>query len=224
MSRPRFARSFARTRTLATSMLTGVLVLLPLLAVAAEDGDAAHGAAAGGHAAGEAHHPPSASGLIFPAINFAIYSFVLWKYAWPAVRTYLADRRENTVTALEAAKSVKDEAQALKAEYDAKLRTLEADAQQARAEVLATAELEAKNLVEQAKKSADRIRNDARLVADEEVARARRELREESAALVARIAGEIVSKQVGPADQARFVTEFVSQARSDAGRTPGGSR
>ena len=41
---------------------------------------------------------------------------------------------------------------------------------------------------------------------------------------LAKLAGEIVSKQVGPADQARFVTEFVSQARSGAGRTTGGSR
>lgn len=129
------------------------------------------------------------------------------------------------MSALEAAKAVKEEAEALKAEYDAKLRNLEEDAKKARAEVLATAEHEARALVEQAKKSAERMRNDARLVADEEVARARRQLREESAALVAKLAGEIVSKQVGPADQARFVTEFVSQARTDTGRsTTGGAR
>ena len=209
----------ARARGIAATALATALLLLPLLAAANEEGEAAHGAAGG-----EAHHAPSPSGLIYPFINFALYSFILWKYAWPAVRDYLSDRRANTVTALEAAKNVKAEAEALRKEYDAKLRTLEADAQRARAEVLATAELEAKNLVEQAKKSAERIRNDARLVADEEVARARRELREEGAALVAKLAGEIVSKQVGPADQARFVTEFVTRARSDAGRTTGGSR
>ena len=219
IDRPFVTRLAGRVRGLWLAASTTALALLPILALANEEGEAAHGGAAG-----EAHHAPSPFGLIYPFINFAIYSFILWKYAWPAVRDYLADRRANTVSALEAAKSVKAEAEALKSEYDAKLRTLEADAQRARAEVLATAELEAKNLVEQAKKSAERIRNDAKLVADEEVARAKRELREEGASLVARIAGEIVAKQVGPADQARFVTEFVSQARTDAGRPAGGSR
>lgn len=202
-------------------MVGAGIAILPAIVLANEE-ESAHGGGAA-HGAGE-HHGPSPWGLVYPIINFALYSFILWKYAWPAVRDYLADRRANTVAALEAAKAVKAEAEALKSEFDAKLRHLEEDAKRARAEVLATAELEAKNLVDQARKSAERIRNDARLVADEEVARARRELREESATLVARLAGEIVSKQVGPADQTRFVTEFVSQARSDAGRTTGGSR
>lgn len=202
-----------RVRSSASLLLGAALVLLPALVLAAGDGGT-HGGD-GGHAE---HHAPSPSGLIYPFINFAIYSFVLWKYAWPAVRGYLSDRRENTLTALEAAKAVKAEAEALKAEYDEKLRNLEEEARKARADVLATAELEARNLVEQAKRSAERIRNDARLVADEEVARAKRSLREESAALVAQLAGEMVSKQVGPADQARFVTEFVSQARAGGSR------
>ncbi|MFM7734970.1 MAG: ATP synthase F0 subunit B [Alphaproteobacteria bacterium] len=223
MSRvPSLAPIRDRLRAATTTLIGVALLLLPIVALAAEDGEVASGAP-GGHAGAADHHEPSPSGLVFPIVNFAIYAFILWKYAWPAVRSYLYDRRENTVTALAAAKEVKAEAEALKAEYDAKLRNLEEEAKKARAEVLETAELEAKNMVEQAKKSAERIRNDARLVADEEVARARRELREESAALVAKLAGEIVSRQVGPADQARFVTEFVSQARADAGRA-GGSR
>jgi F-type H+-transporting ATPase subunit b len=189
------------------------LILLPVIALAAE-GEAGHAAE---------HHAPSPWGLIYPFINFAIYSFVLWRYAWPAVRDYLSDRRANTLSALEAAKSVRAEAEALKAEYDAKLRNLEVEAARAREEVLATAQVDARNILDQAQKSADRIRKDSRLVADEEVARARRTLQEETAALVARLAGELVTKQIGPNDQARFVKDFVTQTRS-AAIAPGGSR
>ncbi len=205
--------SMRRLRDRLSAVAAVGLILLPVIALAAE-GEAGHAAE---------HHAPSPWGLIYPFINFAIYSFVLWRYAWPAVRDYLSDRRANTLSALEAAKSVRAEAEALKAEYDAKLRNLEAEAARAREEVLATAQVEARNILEQAQKSADRIRKDSRLVADEEVARARRTLQEESAALVARLAGELVTKQIGPNDQARFVKDFVTQTRS-AAIAPEGSR
>ena len=156
--------SMRRVRDRLSAVAAVGLILLPVIAQAAE-GEAGHAAE---------HHAPSPWGLIYPFINFAIYSFVLWRYAWPAVRDYLSDRRANTLSALEAAKSVRAEAEALKAEYDAKLRNLEVEAARAREEVLATAQVEARNILEQAQKSADRIRKDSRLVADEEVARARR--------------------------------------------------
>ena len=205
--------SMRRVRDRLSAVAAVGLILLPVIAQAAE-GEAGHAAE---------HHAPSPWGLIYPFINFAIYSFVLWRYAWPAVRDYLSDRRANTLSALEAAKSVRAEAEALKAEYDAKLRNLEVEAARAREEVLATAQVEARNILEQAQKSAARIRKESRLVADEEVARARRTLQEESAALVARLAGELVTKQIGPNDQARFVKDFVTQTRS-AAIAPGGSR
>ncbi|MEY4948645.1 MAG: synthase subunit [Pseudomonadota bacterium] len=205
--------SMRRMRDRLSAVAAVGLILLPVIALAAE-GEAGHAAE---------HHAPSPWGLIYPFINFAIYSFVLWRYAWPAVRDYLSDRRANTLSALEAAKSVRAEAEALKAEYDAKLRNLEVEAARAREEVLATAQVDARNILDQAQKSADRIRKDSRLVADEEVARARRTLQEETAALVARLAGELVTKQIGPNDQARFVKDFVTQTRS-AAIAPGGSR
>ena len=120
--------SMRRVRDRLSAVAAVGLILLPVIAQAAE-GEAGHAAE---------HHAPSPWGLIYPFINFAIYSFVLWRYAWPAVRDYLSDRRANTLSALEAAKSVRAEAEALKAEYDAKLRNLEGEAARAREEVLAT--------------------------------------------------------------------------------------
>lgn len=204
-TRPRIA-TVDRTRRAAALIAASAAPLLgPMLALAAEE--------AGGH--GE-HHAPNPAGLVFPFINFGIYAFLMYRFAWPAIRTWLADRRSNVVTALESARTAREEAEALKAEYETKLRNLEADAARAREEVLANARLEAKNLVDQARQSAERIRNDARLVADHEVSRAKRELQEESAALVARLAAEIVSRQLTDADQSRFVAEFVADAKSGA--------
>lgn len=78
-------RFVGRLRGLASAALAAALVLLPILALANEEGEAAHGSAAGG----AEHHAPSPWGLVYPVINFALYSFILWKYAWPAARDYL---------------------------------------------------------------------------------------------------------------------------------------
>lgn len=190
-----------RATTALARLLGGALTGLPAIARAAEEA---------GHAE---HHAPSPAGLVFPFINFSIYAFLMYKFAWPAIRTWLADRREGVVAALAAARQARADAEALKAAYEGRMRTLEADAARAREEVLATARLEAKNLLDQARQSAERIRNDAKLVADQEVARARRELQEEAAALVARLAGDLVSRQLDDADQSRFVADFVAQAK-----------
>jgi len=166
--------------------------------------------------AGAEHHAPSVGLLVLNFVNFGIYAFILYRFAWPPTVKYLKGRRSAVVAALEAARRARAEAEAMKAEYEAKLRTLEADAERARAEVLAIAEIEAKNLLEEARRSAERIANDARLVAEQEVTRARHVLQEEAAALVARIAGDLIAKQLTTQDQARFVADFVAQARETA--------
>jgi F-type H+-transporting ATPase subunit b len=201
---PRAARSRLDLRGVGRVALALLPVLVASVAFASEEG-------------GEPHER-STQLLVLAFINFGIYAYILYRFAWPAIVKYLGERRAAVVAALEAAAKASAEAEALKAEFEAKMRTLEADAAKARAEVLAIAELEAKEIVEQAKRSAERIRRDARLVADQEVARARRLLQEESAELVARAAGEIVRKNLTNDDQARLVAEFVADTGAEARR------
>lgn len=165
---------------------------------------------------GGEHHAPSVTLLLLNFANFAIYAFLLYRFAWPPARNYLQSRRAEIVSALEAARKAREDAEAIKAQYEERLRSLEADAARTRAEVLAIAEVEARNLLDRATHAAERVRNDARLVAEQEVMRARRLLQEEAAALVAKAAGETISKHLTAQDQSRFIADFVSQLRNEA--------
>jgi F-type H+-transporting ATPase subunit b len=201
--RPRLAVRLASARaSLAAAPIAAGVLLAAGAALAAE--------------AGGEHHPPSVGLLLLNFVNFAIYAYIIYRFAWPPISKYLTGRRAAVVAELEAAQQARREAEAMKAEYEAKLRNLEADAERARAEVLAIAEVEARNLLEEARRSAERVRNDARLVAEQEVTRARRILQEEAAALVARVAGDLVAKQLTTQDQGRFVADFVAQAGETA--------
>lgn len=165
---------------------------------------------------GEGGHGPSWTLTILGFVNFAIYAYVMYRFAWPPIVKYLKERRASVVEALEAAARAHAEAEALKAEFEEKLKNVEADAARARDELMEIARGEADHLLEEAKRSADRIRRDAQLVADQEVARARRELQEEAAQLIATIAGELVSRQLTADDQTRFVQSFLDETKSAA--------
>lgn len=191
-----------RCRFLTPALLAGLAAIVPAgLAFAAEGGAGAH-------------HEPTWTLTLLGFVNFAIYAFVMYRFAWPAVVKYLKERRAGVVSALEAAARAHAEAEALKAEFEAKLKTVEADAARARDELLEIARNEADNMLAEAKRSADRIRRDAQLVADQEVARARRTLQEDAAQLIAKIAGDLVAQKLTSADQTRFVESFIAETRA----------
>jgi F-type H+-transporting ATPase subunit b len=164
--------------------------------------------------ASEGHREPTWTLTLLGFVNFAIYAFIMYRFAWPAVVKYLKERRATVVSALEAAARAHAEAEALKAEFEAKLKNVEADAARARDELLEIARNEADKMLAEANRSADRIRRDAQLVADQEVARARRTLQEDAAQLIAKIAGELVSQKLTTEDQTRFVQSFIAETRA----------
>ncbi len=164
-------------------------------------------------AGGGGGHEPSWSLTLWGFANFAIYCFIMKRFAWPLIKDYLQARHDNVVEALDAAARAKQEAELLKAEFEMRMKSLEDEAATARAEILELAETEAKKIVAQAEKTGDHIRKDAQLVADQEVSRARRALQQESAELITQIAADLVTAQMKPEDQERFVKDFLSETR-----------
>ena len=165
-------------------------------------------------ASSEGHHEPSWSLTLLGFANLAIFLWVLRRFAWPLIQSYLQDRREAVVKELEAARQAKAAADELRAEFEARMQTLESEAERTRQELLSIARLEADRLLEQAQRAADRIRKDARLIADQEVAQARRLLQEETAELIADRATALLAREITPQDQQRLVQEFVTETRT----------
>ncbi|HEY8516657.1 MAG TPA: ATP synthase F0 subunit B [Candidatus Binatia bacterium] len=201
----------ARRRFLSL-IATALVVATPALSFAASGEEGGHG--------------PSWTMTILAMVNFSIYAYIIYRFAWPPIAKYLKERRANVVATLEAAAQAHAEAEKLRAEFESKLRNVEAEAARARDELMEIARREAEHVVENAKRTAERIRTDARLVADQEIARARRMLQEEAAELITRIAAELVSKQLTPDDQMRFVKDFIAETQAasrNGGRVEVGS-
>jgi F-type H+-transporting ATPase subunit b len=123
-----------------------------------------------------AHHP-SIADLFFPAINFAIFAFVLVRYLAGPIREYFRERTERLREGLEAGKRAQRKAQELQAQLDRDIRALPEIQQRLKADLLATAEEARNTLLTQGRQAADRIRADAQLVAEQETVAAQRAVR-----------------------------------------------
>lgn len=169
---------------------------------------AAH-AVEGGH--GEAHGGDGAAWLTlaFSAVNFAIFAFLIQRYAWPAVREFLANRHDEVATAMAAAETARREADAIRREYAEKEAGLEETRRHMLEEIRLTAAADCERLMNEAQAAAERLRADAERQAEHDLARARRELRAEAARLAAELAEKEVRAKLTDADRSRLLKEFV---------------
>ena len=159
-----------------------------------------------------AEHIPAISELIYPAINFILFAALLRRALSGPIREYFRERSERLREELAAGDRARRDAEALRAQLARELADLPATRERLKADLIATAERERDQLLTMAKQSAERIRNDARLLADQEVAAARRMLRDEVVEGAVAKASDLVRASTQEGDQKRYVDEFVRGA------------
>ena len=152
--------------------------------------------------------------LGFFAINFLIFAFVIRRFTRDLIRRKLKERHETVVHALEEAKKAKEEADALRQEYDTKLANLAVEEEQLRSQAVEAAERERQRLMEEAQQMAERAKAEAQLIAQREVEEARRLLRREVATQAVAIATELIQKNVTRGDNRRLVEQLVQEVGS----------
>jgi F-type H+-transporting ATPase subunit b len=159
---------------------------------------------------------PGIGTLLFPVINFALFvGLLVWKLPGP-VRQFFRERTDRIRDGLAAGKRALAEAEDTRATLERDVRELPATIAHLKADVRAAAELERKSLLDVAAHAADRIRGDARLVAEHEVAAARDGLRREVVEEAIRQAIVLIRAAIRPEDQERLVRDFVQSAGTAA--------
>ena len=153
-------------------------------------------------------------------VNFAILvAFFVW-IGKKASRSGQAAKRDRISKAIQEAASLRDEMRAKFEDYDARMKNIDERMNALVADARAEAEMEKKSAVEAANALAKRIREDARLVADQEIARAKRELQEEQIAQAATLAEQMLRANVTADDHKRLSTEFLDKLESKVNGRP----
>ena len=157
---------------------------------------------------------PAKNEIIWGTISFVVLAAVLMKFALPAIQKGMAARTEHIRSDLSAAEKAKADADTLLADYRAQL---------------ADARNESNRMIEEARRSADALRADLQLRAQEEIAELRAraaadveaaklsaiaDLRAEVASLAIGAAETIVQKSLDRETQTQLVENYINQVGS----------
>jgi len=186
-----------RRKSLGRIALSAAVPLFTVAAAfAAEEGGAHHGG--GGIPWGE---------ILKQVINFAILAGVLVYFLRKPLASFLMERSDLLRKAIDDAAKARSEAAEKLSAIEARVARLSGEIAQMNAKMDAEADAEAQHIRETATAEIARIRAQAEFSGEQEVKKAREELRKEASLLSARAAEELVRRTLSPEDQERLVRE-----------------
>lgn len=141
------------------------------------------------------------------AINFAILAGVLVYFLRKPLSSFLAERSELLRKAIDDAAKARAEAAEKLSAFERRTANLADEISRMNAKMDTEAGVEARRLQETAAVEISRIRTQAEFAGEQEVKKAREELRREASLLATRAAEELVRKTLSPDDQERLVRE-----------------
>lgn len=189
-------------------VVTGTQIVL-LVALAAT------GLASGGE--GEAHgggHVGAAQwkDFMWRCIDFAALVLIaVWAIKKADMKKALADRQAGIDKSLREADELKAAAEKKFAEYNQKLAQAHIEAEELQKRIREEGIAEKARIVAEAKTAAERIKDQARIMADQEIIRARTELREEASHLAVQLAAQTLKSAMRTDDQDRLVGEYLTK-------------
>lgn len=165
-------------------------------------------------AAGGEEHVDTRAQLIdfaWRVANFLILLGILYWLMWKKMKSFFAGRREGIKASLEEAEVVKADAEKKFKEYDEKIKKAEEEIQGIAAMIKAQGEEEKKRIIADAGRAAEKMKEDAKARMEQELKKAKNELRLEASELAVQMAEDILKKKVTKEDHEGMVREYLDR-------------
>ena len=160
--------------------------------------------------------------LIWRVVNLALLLAVLFVFARKPIQAFFQDRRDRIQGELQSAAQLHKEAEQRYAKWQRQLVDLDAELERVRATARERAEAERDRILADARAAAERIRSDAHVAVEQELRRAREQLRQEASALSIQLASELLQAQVTDTDRDRLLDEFTAKIEQPSSNGSGG--
>jgi F-type H+-transporting ATPase subunit b len=151
-------------------------------------------------------------------INFTIFVGLIYWLFKDRIKEFFSGRRTDIKLSLEEAMAAKEEAEKKFKEYSAKLDKATEEINEISEMIRAQGLAEKEKIIENAKISAERMKDDAQSRIEQETKKAKSQLRAEAVELSIQMAEEILKKNVKEKDHQNIVEDYLksisSQARS----------
>lgn len=161
--------------------------------------------------------------ILLKGLNLAlVFGLIAW-YGREPMRRFFADRRQVIAQDLGQAAKLLTDAELKYAEWERRMAGLDAELAEIRQQARERAEAERIRILADATASGERIRRDAETSLEQELRRARAELRAEAADLAVRLAGQLVAERMTAADGEKLLEEFVTRLGQQGPGARGGA-
>ena len=151
---------------------------------------------------------------IWTLVIFVIVVLVLGKFAWGPMLSLLQQREQFIHKSLSDAKRDRDEAEARLRDYAAKLQSAQAEAVAIIADARKDAERLREELRQRARSEADTMLKNAERQIELQTSRALQQIRQEAVDLSVAIASKLLQRNITKEDNERLITEALKQIES----------
>ncbi len=167
--------------------------------------------ASGGEGAeGGGHHGVQWMDLVKRTINFAALVFFLWYLLADKIKKYFSERRIEIANLLEEVDKERNDAEQKFVLYEQKFKEVEKDINDITKTLTGEIENEKNKIIEEGKANSQRLIEQAKAAAEQEVINSRQNLRNYVVELAGSMAVAIVSKEMTNNDQERLVEEYIN--------------
>jgi F-type H+-transporting ATPase subunit b len=156
---------------------------------------------------------PMSAPFILMLINFGIFMAILGKYLWPAGKKVAADRHDQIKSALDEAAALRAQAANKLAEYETRIKDVDAEIAQLVAGIRADAEADKQRILAAASAQAAQMKRDAELRIAAEVELARAQLTREVTSAASAATEKLLREQTSVDDQRKLVGNFLEGMR-----------
>jgi len=148
---------------------------------------------------------------LFILLNTLTIYFVAKKFLFKPVMKMIQNRQQEIDDMYAQAQSAQDSAKALEAEYQTKLETAQATGDTLVKEAMARGKSREEEIIRQANKEADAIREKASADIAREKKKALNDAKDEISSLAMEIAGRVVGASLNAAQQEKLVDSFLEE-------------
>ena len=153
---------------------------------------------------------PASPPFIFMLINFGIFLLILGKTLWPAGQKLSQERHDQIKNALDEAAKLREQAAKKLAEYETRIKDVDAEVKKIVDDIRAAADEDKKRILENAQRQAAQMKHDAELRIAAEIEMARHKLAREVATAAATATEKLLREKTTPDDQKKLVGNFIS--------------
>jgi F-type H+-transporting ATPase subunit b len=150
--------------------------------------------------------------MLWTIVNLIIFVVLMKIFLVKPIKNTLDKRKELIDKQFSDAMQTQEEAENLKAEYEAELADVENEKKQILVDARSSAKAEYNKIVDKAQNEADKIKSDARKVADMESEKARLAVKEDIAALAMETAAKVIGSQSSAEIDSKLYDEFLNES------------